>query len=76
MTEAMNAGKSSQGTSAVIDVCEGFLKKQGRDDILNNPEFSNIMSSFKQKSLNDVIPHAINLLKERGKLSDVLKFFG
>ena len=61
---------------AILDCCEQYAQKMGMGDRLNDPRIQNILGSFRNKSLEQVIPHAEGLLKEQGKLAPLLKFFG
>jgi len=55
-----------------MGILEGFAKKNGWDDAINNP----MWQSFKSKSPTEVIPHATQVLKENGQLGKVMSFFG
>ena len=70
MDKAMEAGKTSNSTSAVMDVLEGIAQNQGWGDRLNNQ----IWNSFRDKAPDDVIPHAWKMIQQQGILGNIISF--
>jgi hypothetical protein len=55
-----------------MGVLEQIARSKGWSGALDNQ----IWNSFKNKNINEVLPHAQQILKENGKLGAVMNFFG
>jgi len=55
-----------------MSLLEAEARNRGRGDIVNN----HIWQSYKNKRLEEVVPHSMNLVKELGIAPTILSMFG
>ena len=69
---AMEIGRKENSPAAVMAVLEAVARNKGWESALVDNQ---IWQSFKNKTPEQVIPHAQALLKETGHLGAVISFF-
>jgi hypothetical protein len=72
MNNAMNLGQQSNSPAAIIDMFKSTAKNNGMENEMN--KVGHILDSFANKQPNQIVPHAIALLNEHGKMGALTKF--